>query len=471
MKLQNHLLLAVLACAVSFAACKKMQQIPASTSTTATTSANDLVPTPVGLLPRSHAHFIERGNGLLRKNGHVYKVERESGKILEDFGEEGNSAGKSGRQFLPTTRRVPVGGAENTSWVTNAVWSNTSSENITSFTTNFTVPALPQVQTDGQTLFLFEGLQNDTLDDPMIIQPILQWGPNPYQTPGEGYWGIANWCVWDGNSQVAITDLINVSPGTNLGSSLTYEGYTSGEGYEYQSAFFNPSTGALFDNYFLITEGATPPNGQQINISIPQMQYAFETLEAYHTVSGVVEYGVAHAADYPAGQNYIQMDDIVIDYGSQVSTTGWVADNDKNAIFGESTTVTPPVNNSTNGGAAVFIYWHPAPTIDGASLARFTTTSTAYTINAYPGTLVNILLTGYARRPGLNGVYGTTTSTLTITTSGVTFTGGSTSVSATNSSITYTLTMPASGSVTLNGYYTSTVEDPPAWISALASVY
>jgi hypothetical protein len=456
---QLNQLLAVFIAALLFTACSKVQQVShLTTATTTTTSQDDLVPTPAGLLPRSHVHFIERGNALLRKNGHVYKVERESGNILEDFGAEGSAAGKSGRQFPGTTRRMPVGGAEPTSWVTNAVWPNTGSGNITSLTTNFTVPALPQVQTDGQTLFLFEGLQNDTLSDAVIVQPILQWGPNPYQTPSAGYWGIANWFVWDGSTQAAVTDLIDVAPGTNLGSSLTYEGKTMADGYQYQSAFFIPSTGVQYDNYFTFEEGATAANGPEVTIPIPQMQYAFETLEAYHNA----QYGVFQPADYPAGQNFIDMNSIVIDVNNAFWGANWIADNDKNSVWGENTQVIADdvpagLHHPNNSDADIHIYWHQVPTINNVQTLTLTTTQTNYPLSAFPGTTVYITLNAEALLLGkLNG---TTTATLNILTSGVTFANGSTSFSVTNGTAYTSVTMPAgsglSTSISVQAYYTS----------------
>ena len=185
---------------------------------------------------------------------------------------------------------------------------------------------------------------------------------------------------------------------------------------------------------------------------------ATETLEAYNS-EGVDEgYDVVKASDYPAGQNYLNLYDILINVGgTTISNPTWTVINSDN-LLGESTDLTPQTNNSTNGGQAMWIYWHPAPTIGGTTLVSLTTTSTAYTITGYPGNLVNIELT--ANAIFLRKESGTTTATMTATTAGVTFSNGSTSISSTNGSAYYTVTIPASGSFTVNASYTSTGAGP-----------
>ena len=55
-------------------------------------------------------------------------------------------------------------------------------------TTEWTVPPAPATQ-NGQTIFLFPGIQNST----MIYQPVLQWGPSA--AGGGNYWAVASWYV------------------------------------------------------------------------------------------------------------------------------------------------------------------------------------------------------------------------------------------------------------------------------------
>jgi hypothetical protein len=148
------------------------------------------------------------------------------------------------------------------------------------------------------------------------------------------------------------------------------------------------------------------------------------------------------------------MDDILSWLGGTGSNPTWTADNNYTPN-GESTDITPFVNNSTNGGGAVYIYWHPAPTIGGATSVDLTTTSTPYTITAYPGTTVNVLLAAITVKVP-NEPLGTTTANLSISTAGVTFNNGSTSVSVTNNSAIYTISMPPSGSIAVTGYSSAT---------------
>jgi hypothetical protein len=149
------------------------------------------------------------------------------------------------------------------------------------------------------------------------------------------------------------------------------------------------------------------------------------------------------------------MYNMVVNEGGTPASIGWTAEN-LHTPFGENTQAVPGDNNSTNGGSAVYLYWHPVPTIDGLANISLTTTNTSYTVSGYPGNPVNFRLEGSAINIRGGGVNGTTTCTMTITTPGVTFSNGSTTISTVNNLKFIAATMPASGSFTFNASYTTT---------------
>jgi len=451
MKHHNLVLLASLGIGLVFSACNKMKDAPSVLPAAKSPVDASLVLTPEGYVPAYKVHHIENGYALMRKGGHMLKVEPKSGTIIEDYGEIHSPIAASSPATITT-----LGGAnkiahgvlptsENPGWVTNAYWQNTSSTPISYLITAWVVPPLP-ASNDGQTLFFFNALEPSNGE--AIVQPVLQYGPS--DAGNASGWGIANWYVWE--EGYAVSDLISVQAGAILEGAITYTGQNSSGSYDYTSAFYNLSTNAEYANTLTVIEG-DDPSGYTIP-SVSDQVTATETLEAYNSEGVNGGYGVVQASDYPAGQNYLNLYDILVNVGgTTISNPAWTVVNN-NTPFGESTDLTPKINNSTNDGQAIWIYWHPVPTIGGATIISLTTTSTSYTITGYPGTKVNIELT--ANSILLRKESGTTTATMTATTAGVTFSNGSTSITSTNGSAYYSVTMPASGSFTVNASYTST---------------
>ncbi|HET6254432.1 MAG TPA: hypothetical protein VFE32_10175 [Puia sp.] len=456
MKQPKQLLLTVFVAVLLFSACTKVPEITSkhSTGTTTTSDQDELVATPGGLLPRSHVHAIENGYAVLRNGGHLYKIERQSGNIVEDFGPIKSSAEKrsiGGRPhdltpsvspMAPTWPNNAVAG-----WLTYAYWEYTGSGILKSLQTNYTVPSIPTTPNDNQLIYLYNGVSDVAGID--ILQPVLQFGASDYFNPN-GKWCITNWYVSNGLA-LYNPNFITVDPNTNLEGLISFDNYNGGS-YNYTSSFINPATGIAYNNVFYAIQGQEYEN--EGVPAIPAQVFTVETLEAYHGLLA----GVTAPSDYPAGQNYLAMSDIwATDGVPGGSTSGqipsWTEVNN-NTPNGENVDITPPINNSTNGGGEVYIYWHPIPTINNTTLQKLTTTHVSYTISAYTGTPVNVVLTGFDEL--LGKINGTTTTTLTITTPGVTFTNGSTTVSATNGTSYYSIAMPPSGSITVTGYYTTT---------------
>ncbi|MBV8256034.1 MAG: hypothetical protein JO154_25790 [Chitinophaga sp.] len=250
--------------AMIFSACNKEQHstsgnnavTPATNMQTA--DHKDQVLTPVGWVAKTQVHHIETGEYLSGEGNRLRRYDR-NGKVLEDYGAMEQNARQT--PFYPDNSKgkgvLPLGSG----WITYTYWTNNSASAISYFNTNWTVPPAPAVNS-GQTIFLFNGIQNSD----HILQPVLQWGPSA--AGGGAYWAIANWYV--GNSAI-YSNLIRVSPGTNLQGLMTLLSGGSSTG-SYKSAFVGYSSIDL--NVY----------------NIPTLYWAAESLEAY---------GVATCSNYP----------------------------------------------------------------------------------------------------------------------------------------------------------------------------
>lgn len=233
-------------------ACRKDNVQSTTSAGSKTTTNSDLVLTPRGLMSRSHVHFVEPGNLLSMENGHLQKLEAKTGKLVEDYG-----------------AITPAGHApEAQGWIAYTYWSNpNTADPITYFTTTWPVPSVPKKQS-GQTIFLFNGIQNGTTETSYIIQPVLQWGPSA--AGGGKYWSITNWYVT--SSDAFYGTLVNVSAGTSL-TGVIRETAVSGSSYSYNSSF----------------TGYSSASSIQVN-NVPEGYWAAETLESYSVNTPSTEY-------------------------------------------------------------------------------------------------------------------------------------------------------------------------------------
>jgi len=98
--------------------------------------------------------------------------------------------------------------------------------NLTAFLGQWNVPDLPQSD-DGQTLFMFTGVQNINWVPPNpgpngpfdIIQPVLQYGPS--EAGGGSYWTLASWYVPLNGDSAVWSDLITVNVGDTIFGNMT----------------------------------------------------------------------------------------------------------------------------------------------------------------------------------------------------------------------------------------------------------
>ncbi|KAJ7230763.1 hypothetical protein C8J57DRAFT_1329637 [Mycena rebaudengoi] len=168
----------------------------------------------------------------------------------------------AGQFKFPVSRAAPVDG-----WVAFAYFLNPGFSVISSFTSTWEVPPLPETD-HGQTIYLFNAVQNFSNT---ILQPVLQYGPSP--AGGGPFWAVASFFL-DGVN-LFHTPLVRKSPGETLNGALTLRSFSSSESvFNYTSQFSNIP-------------------GTTLNMSVPaQLNVAAVTLEAYN---------ITAFSDYPAG--------------------------------------------------------------------------------------------------------------------------------------------------------------------------
>ena len=224
----------------------------------------DLVLTPGGFRQKAQVHLIEPGSVLDGSGGRHRKVARD-GTMTANFGP--HVVRLENRPLMPANVTVRPGGipAFGSGWIAYTGWTNSTGRPITVFRTTWTVPPVPTTQS-GQTVFLFNGIQNST----MIYQPVLQWGVSA--AGGGNYWGVASWYA-DGQGGPAFhSTLVQVNPGDVLVGVMTLTNQ-SGSSFSYNCLFQGiANTGLPITN-------------------VQELTWANETLEAY---------GITRCSDYPA---------------------------------------------------------------------------------------------------------------------------------------------------------------------------
>ncbi len=230
--------------------------------------ADQLVLTPGGFRPQSMVHLIEPGHTVDQTDNRLLHLDA-SRNVIEDFGTL--SLRPASRPLMPANVALPaaVPGAAlpafGSGWITYAYWTNNSGKPVSSFRTAWVVPPAPSTAS-GQTIFLFNGIQNST----MIYQPVLQWGPSA--AGGGNYWAVASWYV-DGQGGPAFhSTLVPVNVGATLTGVMALTGQ-SGSNFNYNCYFEN-----IANTNYSIT-------------NVQELTWCIETLEAY---------GITKASDYPA---------------------------------------------------------------------------------------------------------------------------------------------------------------------------
>src|ERR1700722_13952768 len=119
----------------------------------------DHVLTPGGYRHKELVRKVEKGFYLRRRKNEIQFVERHTNRIRK-------------REPIPDPSAVhPQIGS---GWTTFSEWNRPGGTTIKRIYTEWMVPDPPVTRDSGQTIFLFNGLQNDRRNE--IVQPVLQFG-------------------------------------------------------------------------------------------------------------------------------------------------------------------------------------------------------------------------------------------------------------------------------------------------------
>jgi len=321
---------------------------------------DDMILTPRGLMPRSQVHLIEPGYQLEIRGSHVLKVKTSTGEMQADFGavrfdapgqppvinqpanQTTNPAAKSSN--LTVTQTNGAG------WKTYSEWNAGTNVPIGTFSTKWNVPSNPATTTP-QIVYIGDGIssaQYTSSGNPLVIQPILEWGNNGISGTGAS-WTISSWCCWNGGA--AYTTPVATTTSTNLQGVITLTAQQTGGSYNYTSAFNGISGTSL-----TVVAGTLNGAGNSVTFpNIPVMSWAYETLQGY-SVTSVGQY----PSTFP-----IQMTNATIQTGLPgsfitPSPFSWTAVTATGASQGESTTI---VTNAATNGEVDFYCHYQAPSI------------------------------------------------------------------------------------------------------------
>ena len=336
MKKYNYaLFVAIIVAVIIFTGCKKEHSNDGtsspnnSKSSTSSLSTNlsdsTIVNTPFGPRHKADVVYVEDGYALTYVGGHLQKVLKSTGKMVKDFGVQAPlkylttlNTGKGKLATFSTNATVPSLGS---GWITDGSWTNSTGNPLTYFSTNWIVPSNP-TGSDGQTLFLFNGLQDGTTSTSHILQPVLQWGTSA--AGGGNYWSVGNWYAGCATCTALYTSLSTVSAGTNL-QGVMQQTAQSGSNYSYSSSFVGYNSLSVSN--------------------VPQLYDVYETMEAY---------GMQQSSDYPADLK-VNMSSISIKSGTADLIPSWTADNYITDI-GQHTIV---VSDSSPGGEVDLYFRNP----------------------------------------------------------------------------------------------------------------
>jgi hypothetical protein len=282
--------------------------------------ADDYVLTPGGLRPRELVAPVEPGATIDGNSGRLRKLDA-SGQVLQDFGAIlGRPPNRPVMPLnvLPPPKRDPAFGS---GWITYASWSNNTGSPVSLFSTNWVVPPAPATQS-GQTIFLFNGIQNNGF----IYQPVLQWGSSA--AGGGNYWAVASWYADGQGGQAFHSQLTQVKPGDVLVGVMTLTGH-SASGSSYNCVFQG------------ITNSALPIQ------NIAELTWLVQTLECY---------GITKCSDYPA-TNKTAMSAIRIENGKSIPSVGWSVTN-ASTECGQHTLL---FDDDTTGNGEVGLWYTASP--------------------------------------------------------------------------------------------------------------
>jgi hypothetical protein len=206
-------------------------------------------------------------------------------------------------------------------WITYTSWSNDTGTPVSRFTTTWTVPPAPKTH-NGQTIFLFNGIQNST----MIYQPVLQWGPSA--AGGGERWSVASWYADGQGGQAFYSSLVDVNEGDVLTGVMALT-HSDKSGFDYDCRF----TGVA--------------NTDLTIQDVEELTWCIETLEAYK---------VTRESDYPNTPK-TAMASVGLDTGGTHPSFVWSVHDDVTDT-GQHTIV---INEQVTGAGEVDIWYRPSP--------------------------------------------------------------------------------------------------------------
>jgi hypothetical protein len=164
--------------------------------------------TPGGYRHPSVVHHVPVGHRVRRRKQQLQLVHRRTQRII------------ARHDVAPSDAPIPGLGS---GWITFASWQTNGSEPISQFATEWTVPGDPTAGDTGQTIFLFNALQNAARTN--LLQPVLQWGTS--QAGGGPFWSISNWYI-DPSGHVCHSDSLPVLAGQVLTGIISLGQETNG---------------------------------------------------------------------------------------------------------------------------------------------------------------------------------------------------------------------------------------------------
>jgi len=259
--------------------------------------------TPGGYRHPSIVHHVPLGHRVRRRKQQLQLVNRRTQRII------------ARHDVYATDAPIPGLGS---GWVTFASWRSNASGPISQFATDWTVPDDPTAGDTGQTIFLFNALQNAARTN--LLQPVLQWGTS--QAGGGPFWSIGNWYI-DPSGHVCHSDSLPVLPGQVLTAIISL-------GQENNGLF---SYVVSFQGYPALDLNVT---------GIEELVCAAETLEAYQ---------IGDRNEYPATA-FTAMTNIAIAAGGTAPALNWSVQNNS-TTFGEHTIIA----SLANPGGQVNIFY------------------------------------------------------------------------------------------------------------------
>ena len=322
---------------------------------------DSMVLTPRGLMLKSQVHLIEPGYQLEIRGSHMLKVKMSTGEMKADFGvvkfdspTQTPIVNQPGNQTSNPSARsnnlavTPTNGA---GWKTYSEWNAGTNVPIGTLSTKWTVPPAPTAGTT-QIVYIGDGIssaQYTASGNPIVIQPILEWGNNGISGTGTSY-TLSSWCCWNGGA--AYTTPVATTVSANLQGVITLTAQQTGGSYNYTSAFSGVSGTTL-----TVVAGTLNGAGNSVTFpTIPVMSWAYETLQGY---------SISTITNYP-NEEPIPMIDISLQTGlpgsfTYPSSLPWTAKTATGATLGESTAIIS--TNSSGTGEVDFFSHYKAPSI------------------------------------------------------------------------------------------------------------